>query len=91
MKGIFEQLEEESTSFNPSQIIKAPFPYPGAKTRSLKQIIPLLPYRDSYIEPFGGTGAVLLARNPSPLEVLNDRYMGINAFYRCIRDKENRN
>jgi DNA adenine methylase len=39
------------------------------------------------VEPFGGSGAVLLARNASKIEVFNDRYAGVTAFYRCIRDR----
>jgi DNA adenine methylase len=66
--------------------VRAPFNYPGAKTRSIVEIINRLPYRKSYIEPFGGTGTILLNRNPSTIEVLNDKYFGIVAFYRCIRD-----
>lgn len=67
-------------------VIRAPFPYPGGKSRSLKQILPQLPYKRSYIEVFGGSGAVLLSRRRSPLEVYNDRFSGVVAFYRCIAD-----
>lgn len=69
-----------------ARIIRAPFPYPGGKSRSVSKILPLLPYRSKYIEPFGGSAAVLLARKPSKLEVFNDRYAGVVAFYRVIRN-----
>jgi len=68
------------------QYTRAPFGYPGAKSRSLENILPHLPYRSGYGEPFGGSGAVLLARNASSLEIFNDRYSGVTCFYRCIRD-----
>jgi DNA adenine methylase len=67
-------------------VVRAPFGYPGGKSRSVNHILPHLPQRDVYIEPFGGSGAVLLARQPSKLEVLNDRYSGVTSFYRVIRD-----
>ena len=70
------------------EYVRAPFPYPGAKTKALKQILPLLPYRKSYIEAFGGSGAVLLARNQSDLEVFNDRYAGVTCFYRVLRTRK---
>lgn len=70
------------------EIARAPFPYPGSKYRSLKQLTPLIPYRSGYCEPFGGSGNVLIARKPSKLEVFNDRYSGITCFYRCIRDRK---
>ena len=70
------------------QYLRAPIPYPGGKSRSVQYILPHLPYRDTYIEPFGGSAAVLLTRRVSKLEVYNDRYGGIVAFYRCIANKE---
>lgn len=68
--------------------IRAPFAYPGSKYSSRHQIIPYLPVRKKYCEPCAGTGAILLARKESPLEVLNDRHSGITCFYRCIRDSD---
>ena len=70
-----------------SEIVRAPFGYLGGKTKDLPQILPHLPYRESYIEPFGGSGAVLLARQPSPIDVYNDRWGGVVAFYRVIKDE----
>lgn len=69
-------------------ILRAPFPYPGGKSRSIQEILKHLPYRSTYVEPFGGSAAVLLARNSSPLEIYNDRYGGVVAFYRCLANKE---
>jgi DNA adenine methylase len=73
------------------RIIRAPFPYPGAKSRSQEHILPHLPYREFYGEPFGGSGAILLARNESPLEVFNDRFSGVTCFYRVVRDRTRMN
>lgn len=67
------------------EIIKAPFGWAGGKTKSVKNIIEVLPYTETYVEPFGGSGAVLLARRPSTLEIFNDRYSGIVDFYRCLQ------
>lgn len=68
--------------------VRAPFGYPGGKSKSLDKILPYLPQTKIYIEPFGGSGAVLLAREPSDLEVFNDRYSGVVSFYRCLRHKQ---
>lgn len=65
---------------------RAPLGYPGSKSKSIKHIIPLLPYRTGYCEPMGGSGSILLARHPSDIEIYNDRYGGIVAFYRCLQD-----
>lgn len=68
--------------------VRAPFPYPGSKARSLDKILPHLPYKSRYCEPFGGTGSVLLSRRESRIEIFNDRYSGVTCFFRVIRDKE---
>ena len=69
-------------------VLRAPFAYPGGKSKSVKHILPQLPYTKAYIEVFGGSGAVLLARQKSKLEVYNDRYSGVVAFYRCLADDD---
>lgn len=84
---MFEELERQTEPVEKGEILKAPFAYPGAKSRSVEHILPHLPYRRVYVEPFGGSGAVLLSRRKSPLEVFNDRYSGVVSFYRCIRDE----
>jgi DNA adenine methylase len=82
--GLFNALD--NTPKVREDFIRAPFAYPGAKSRSVEKILPHLPYRNGYAEAFGGSGAVLLSRNSSPLEIFNDRYSGVTCFYRCIRD-----
>lgn len=82
--GIFDALEGQTEREDWKVIRRPPFGYPGNKRLSLKHILPLLPYRDGYIEPFGGSASVLLARRPSPFEIYNDRYSGVTAFYRCL-------
>jgi len=84
---MFDALDRASGSRG-AGIIRAPFGYPGGKSRSVLEILPHLPYRGKYIEPFGGSAAVLLAREPNGLEVYNDAYGGVVSFYRCIRDKK---
>jgi DNA adenine methylase len=69
-----------------SEIIRCPIPYPGGKSKHVNKIIPLLPQRSCYVEPFGGSAAILLAKPPCHLEVYNDRYAGVVSFYRCMRD-----
>lgn len=71
--------------------IRTPFGYPGSKARSVKNILPHLPYTDMYCEPFGGSGAVWLARNECKLEIFNDRYSGVTCFFRVIRYKDKLN
>ena len=83
---LFDELESSSKkTFKP---LRAPFSYPGGKSRSLQFILPNLPNRKVYTEVFGGSGAVLLNRERCNLEVFNDAHSGVTAFYRCLRDRE---
>ncbi len=85
--ALFNSLDSE-TEKGTTEILRAPFGYAGSKLRSLSHILPFIPYSDAYIEPFGGSGSVLLNRKTSKLEVFNDRHAGVVAFYRCMRDPE---
>lgn len=85
---MFESLDNNTTPVTRDNIIRAPFAYPGGKSRSVDKILPLLPYRGGYVEAFGGSAAIMLARRASKLEVYNDRYGGVVAFYRCLRDRD---
>jgi DNA adenine methylase len=86
--ALFGEIDRSARTKGQDTFLRAPFGYPGGKSRSLRQILPLLPYRKKYIEPFGGSGSVLLARDPSKLEVYNDRYGGVVAFYRCLQQED---
>ena len=87
MKDLFAGIDK-LTQEDDYEIIKAPFGFPGGKSRSVKHITPHLPYRNTYCEPFGGSAAILLARQPSQIEVYNDRYGGVTNFYRCLRNPD---
>jgi DNA adenine methylase len=84
------QVLDQGTNVR-EQYVRAPFGWPGSKWRSLDHILPELPYRQRYCEPFGGSGKVLLARNACDFEVLNDRYAGVTCFYRVLKDAEKLN
>lgn len=84
---LMEMANDDSVETR-EDITRAPFGYPGSKARSIDKILPHLPYLRGYCEPFGGTGAVLLARRICKFEVFNDINSGIVCFYRCIRDRK---
>lgn len=62
------------------------FPYYGGKNYHVAWLVPLLPYGKVYVEPFGGSAAILLNRKPSPVEVYNDIDGAIVNFFRVLRE-----
>ena len=66
------------------------FAYYGGKNRHLEDILPLLPAADHYCEPFAGSASILLNREPSPIETLNDLNGDIVNFFRVLRDQPRR-
>lgn len=61
------------------------FGYYGGKLSHLSRLLPLLPRAHTYVEPFGGSAAVLLNREPSPVEVYNDLDGEVVNFFRVLR------
>jgi len=53
-----------------------------------RPVIVEIPYHKIYVEVFGGTGIQLLVKDPSELEVYNDRYGGITEYF-DLRDVPN--
>jgi len=60
----------------------------GSKHRLVTKILPLIPPHVTYIEPFGGTGVVLVAKPPSPVEIYNDRDSNTAGFVRLLRNQD---
>jgi DNA adenine methylase len=59
--------------------------YAGGKQKLLKHILPLIKPHVCYVEPFGGSLAVLLAKPQSQLEVVNDINGILVQFYRNVK------
>jgi DNA adenine methylase len=60
--------------------------YMGGKSRLAREIAGRLAEGTCYVEVFGGAGWVLFARDPAPVEVLNDRDGRLINLYRVVRD-----
>lgn len=62
--------------------MKPPISYYGGKQNMLVHLLPLIPKHETYVEPFFGGGALFFAKNPAPLEVINDTNELLINFYR---------
>jgi DNA adenine methylase len=66
--------------------IATPFPWFGGKAAHTAWILRYVPPHTRYIELFGGSGALLFAKDPVPYEVYNDLDEGLIGFFRVLRD-----
>lgn len=64
------------------------FGWYGGKFSHLDWLLPLLPQTNHYCEPFAGSAAVLLNREPSPVETYNDLDSEVVNFFRVLRDQK---
>jgi DNA adenine methylase len=70
---------------------KIAFGWYGGKYSHLEWLLlPLLPTCHHYCEPFSGSAAVLLNREPSPVETYNDLDSEIANFFRVLRNDSDR-
>lgn len=66
-------------------MINSPLKWVGGKSRLRKQIIKLLPSHTCYVELFAGAAWVLFAKQPSPVEVINDIDQDLINFFRVVK------
>jgi DNA adenine methylase len=69
---------------------KIVFGWYGGKFNHLDWLLPLLPTCHHYCEPFAGSAAVLLNRDPSPVETYNDIDGEVVNFFRVLREQKDR-
>jgi DNA adenine methylase len=84
-------LDREASHHQPAIITRRggkriAFGWYGGKFSHLAWLLPLLPKCHHYCEPFAGSGAVLLNREPSPVETYNDIDGDVVNFFRILRD-----
>jgi len=69
--------------------IRAPIRYYGGKGNMLAKLLPLIPAGGKpYVEPYLGGGSVFFARDPAPVEVINDLDGDVIALMRALQDRE---
>jgi DNA adenine methylase len=66
--------------------VPSPLNWFGSKSRLASKIVAHFPVHHTYVEPFGGSAAVLLTKEPAQVEVYNDLDGELVNFFRVVRD-----
>lgn len=74
----------------PQRRKKIAFGWYGGKYSHLNWLLPLLPECHHYCEPFGGSAAVLINREPSAAETYNDIDGDVVNFFRVLRNQSSK-
>ena len=64
-----------------------PITWFGSKSRLVKKITAYFPKHTAFVDVFGGSGAVLLGKKPSKVEVYNDINKKLVALFHVLADK----
>jgi len=65
--------------------MKPPLTYYGGKQKLSQKILSMIPKHRLYCEPFFGGGAVFFAKEPAPIEVVNDTNGELINFYKVVK------
>jgi len=68
-------------------MVRSPFKWVGGKSRLRRTIIAMLPPHECYVEVFAGAAWVLLGKEPSPVEVLNDIDGEVINFFQVVKEQ----
>ena len=79
------RAREALDALTPAAVAKTIWGSPAGKKRLAKRLAALLPAHETYVEPFAGSAAVLFAKEPSEVEVVNDADPEIAEAFRLIK------
>lgn len=64
------------------------FPWPGGKGRRSDWIISRMPPHDTFVDVFGGSGAIIYNKPPSKNEIYNDANNDLVQFFEVLRERQ---
>lgn len=68
--------------------VAPPVTWFGSKSRLVKDIVTHFPPHQTFVDVFGGSGAVLLGKRPSKVEVYNDLNHKMASLFRVLSDRD---
>ncbi len=66
--------------------MKPPIHWYGGKQKIINDLLPYIPPHECYVEPFGGAGAMLFAKEPGKVEIYNDLHKDVVNLYATLRN-----
>ncbi len=79
--SMFNELDDAKP-----EIIHSPLNYPGNKIELMDFILPHLPKSKKFGDVFGGSGQMIISREPCDLEIYNDLDNGVTSFFKVMQD-----
>lgn len=70
-----------------NEITSPPVLIKGSKWNIADWVVSYLPLHECYVEPFCGGASVLLHKDPSPIDVMNDLNGDVVNFFRVLREQ----
>jgi len=85
VEAVLAKARQLLASLTPEPVAKTIWGSPAGKKRLADRLVAMLPAHKTYVEPFAGSGAVLFAKEPSAVEVINDADPEIAEAYRLVK------
>lgn len=85
-----ESLVDKANPKPKAQPKGAPFHWIGGKSSLMPRLIPLIPYHETYVSVFGGSGGDIYNKPRSEREIYNDANHVIVNFFRVLQDRAHR-
>lgn len=82
-----EQWTDATERSRPNNHVSV-FPYPGGKGREADWILEKMPPHDTFVDVFGGSGAIIYNKPRSKNEVYNDVNEDLVQFFEVLRTRE---
>ena len=82
----YEAIKKSASGLKKVRKLRSPVKRFGSKAPHVGKLLPLICGHQVYAETYGGGAALLFAKRPSPVEVINDIDGGVINLFRVLQD-----